>query len=160
ALAAGAALALAGALVQAVTRNPLADPGILGISASAGLAAVVTIVVGSTVSFAAPVGGALLGALIATPALSMLGARGGADQGRLVLVGVGIGAAASAMTTLLLVRTDPWNQNAAITWLGGSTYGATFSSLAPLPVVLAVCAVALFAWHRDLDLVQLDETTP
>ncbi|QOR70743.1 iron ABC transporter permease [Ruania alkalisoli] len=160
ALAAGAALALAGALVQAITRNPLADPGILGISASAGLGAVITIVVGSTVSFASTLGGALVGALIATVALFVLGARGGADQGRLVLVGVGIGAAASAMTTLLLVRTDPWNQNAAITWLGGSTYGANFSSLVPLLVVLGVCVVALVGWHRDLDLVQLDETTP
>ncbi|MBE1878428.1 iron ABC transporter permease [Myceligenerans pegani] len=160
ALTAGAALALAGALVQAVTRNPLADPGILGISASAGLGAVVTIVAGASVGFATTLGGALAGASMATIALFVLGARGGADQGRLVLVGVGIGAAASALTTLLLVRTDPWNQNAAVTWLGGSTYGATFGSLVPTLVVLAVCAVTLSAWHRELDLVQLDETTP
>ncbi|UFU06521.1 iron ABC transporter permease [Ruania halotolerans] len=160
ALLAGAALALAGALVQAVTRNPLADPGILGISASAGLGAVITIVAGSTVGFAQTLGGALIGAAAATAAIFVLGARGSADQGRLVLVGVGLGAAASALTTLLLVRTDPWSQNAALTWLGGSTYGASFSSLPPLAVVLVVTAVALVPWHRDLDLLQFDETTP
>ncbi|GAB3162416.1 hypothetical protein GCM10027059_15130 [Myceligenerans halotolerans] len=102
ALLAGMALALAGALVQAVTRNPLADPGVLGISASAGLGAVTTIVVFSTVSFAQTLTGALIGATAAALAIFTLGARGGADQGRMVLVGVGVGAAASALTTLLL----------------------------------------------------------
>lgn len=160
ALLAGMALALAGALVQGVTRNPLADPGVLGISAAAGLGAVTTIVVLPSVSFPQTLAGALAGAAVAALVIFTLGTRGRADQGRMVLVGVGTGAAAGALTTLLLVRTDPWNQNAAITWLGGSTYGASFGQLVPLVLVLLAAAVVLVPLHRDLDLLQWDEDTP
>ncbi|GAA4728998.1 siderophore ABC transporter permease CdtC [Isoptericola chiayiensis] len=160
ALLAGMALALAGVLVQGVTRNPLADPGVLGISAAAGLGAVTTIVVLPSVSFLQTLAGALAGAAVAALVIFTLGTRGRADQGRMVLVGVGTGAAAGALTTLLLVRTDPWNQNAAITWLGGSTYGASFGQLVPLALVLLAAAVVLVPLHRDLDLLQWDEDTP
>ncbi len=160
ALLAGMCLALAGALVQNVTRNPLADPGILGVTHGAGLGAVVAIVTQGTSSFFGLLTGGLIGATVAALIVFGLSARDGMDQARMVLVGVGTGAAASAITTLLLVRTDPWSQNKGITWLGGSTYGAQPYQLIPMLVVLGVTAVVLMRTKSDLDLLQFDETTP
>jgi iron complex transport system permease protein len=160
ALLAGACLALAGAMVQTVTRNPLADPGVLGVSHAAGLGAVVVIVLTTAPSFALTFAGALVGAVLA--GLLVFGATAGTgmSSGRMVLVGLGTGAAASAVTTLLLVRTDPWNQTKAITWLGGSTYGAGTPQLVPMAVALAIGVLVVARTHRDLDLVQVDDVTP
>ncbi|WP_218000215.1 iron ABC transporter permease [Millisia brevis] len=157
ALLAGICLALAGALLQAVTRNPLADPGILGISASAGFGAIAVITIADVPSDRAVFAAALVGAAIAALLLAVIGR---ADQLRMVLVGVGIGAAASALTTLLIIGTDPWNQTKAITWLGGSTYGTTAGALLPMLVVVIVAAVVVSRAVRDLDLLQFDEITP
>jgi iron complex transport system permease protein len=160
ALLAGACLALAGALVQAVTRNPLADPGVLGVANASGLGAVLVIVLVSGPSFAMVVGGALAGAVIAGILVFGVSAGTGMSAGRMVLVGLGTGAAASALTTLILVRTDPWNQNRAITWLGGSTFGAGTPQLVPMLIVLVIAGAVVARTHRDLDLVQVDEVTP
>lgn len=158
AMLAGACLALAGGLIQTVTRNPLADPGVLGVAHAAGLGAVVVIVVTAAPSFALVFTGALVGAIGA--GLLVFGAGSGGSAGRTVLVGLGTGAAASAVTTLLLVRTDPWNQNRAITWLGGSTFGAGTPQLVPMAVALLVGVLVVARTHRDLDLVQVDDLTP
>jgi iron complex transport system permease protein len=160
ALLAGACLALAGALVQAVTRNPLADPGVLGVANASGLGAVLVIVLVSGPSFAMVFGGALAGAVIAGILVFGVSAGTGMSAGRMVLVGLGTGAAASALTTLILVRTDPWNQNRAITWLGGSTFGAGTPQLVPMLIVLVIAGAVVARTHRDLDLVQVDEVTP
>lgn len=160
ALLAGAGLAVAGALVQGVTRNALADPGILGVSTGAGLGAVLTLIAVPSASWLVVTGGAGLGGLIAATALFGLTMRGGLQQTRVVLVGIGLAAAAGAITSAVLVRTDPWNQAKAITWLGGSTYGAKWSQLVPLLIVLVISAVLLAATHADLDLLQVDEDTP
>ncbi|MEJ5914359.1 iron ABC transporter permease [Pseudokineococcus sp. 1T1Z-3] len=157
ALLAGACLALAGALVQAVTRNPLADPGILGVSASAGLGAVLVITTAPARSDLLVLAAAGVGAAVAAVVLTVAG-RGG--QLRTVLVGIGLGAGAAAVTTLLVLRTDPWNQVTALTWLGGSTYGTTLGRLLPMVVVLLVALVVWARTHRDLDLLQLDDVTP
>ncbi|WP_298988830.1 iron ABC transporter permease [uncultured Pseudokineococcus sp.] len=157
ALLAGACLALAGAAVQAVTRNPLADPGILGVSASAGLGAVAVITLVPLRSDGLVLAGAGVGAALAAVVLLVAG-RGG--QLRTVLAGIGTAAAAAALTTLLVLRTDPWSQTTAITWLGGSTYGATVGQLVPMALTLAGGAVVWARTHRDLDLLQLDDTTP
>ncbi|MBP2436102.1 iron chelate uptake ABC transporter family permease subunit [Microbacterium amylolyticum] len=157
---AGACLAVAGCLVQTVTRNPLADPGILGISGAAGLGAVAVIVTAPSVGFVSTLGGALLGAALAAVVVFVLGTGRSASPARTVLVGVGVGAAAGALTTLLIVRTDPFNQTLAITWLGGSTYGATLMHQLPMLVVLVAAGVVLSRTGRDLDLVQFDDTTP
>lgn len=164
AILAGGALALAGTMTQAVTRNALADPGLLGVSAGAGAGALAVIVLGSRLSVVIPVAGvtvgALAGALIAGALLFALSARGGFDPTRLVLVGIGVAAGASALGTLLVVGTDPWNQARAITWLGGSTYGTMAASLPPLAVLLVVVGIGLAATRLELDLIQLDADTP
>lgn len=156
ALLAGACLALAGAFVQAVTRNPLADPGILGVSASAGLGAILAITLTQS-SDAVVFIAALVGAGVAALVIAVFGKT---DQLRMVLVGIGVSAAASALTTLLLIGTDPWNQTKAMTWLGGSTYGTTTTYLWPMVAALGLTAFVCTRTTRELDLLQFDETTP
>lgn len=164
ALLAGAALALAGTLTQAVTRNALADPGLLGVSAGAGVGALAVIIGGSRIGVGIPTWAvtvaALAGALAAGALLFALAARGGFDPTRLVLVGLGVAAGGQALSTLLVVSTDPWNQSRAITWLGGSTYGTLPDALAPVAALIGAVGAGVVFLRRDLDLVQLDADTP
>ncbi|MEV7528866.1 iron ABC transporter permease [Agrococcus sediminis] len=157
---AGIALALSGALVQAVARNALADPYLLGVAGGAGLGAVgvitlVPVAVGWLVAAGALAGGALAGALV----LALVGWRRLGSL-RLVLTGIALSAATAALTSLLIVVTDPWNRGKAIVWLAGSTYGRGFEDVLPVATAIVVAVVALVWMHRDLDLAQLDEATP
>ncbi|MFG1664294.1 iron ABC transporter permease [Streptomyces sp. Y7] len=160
ALLAGAALALAGTLVQAVTRNPLAEPGVLGVSGGAALGAVLLVTTVPSAGSWGVAGAAFLGAAISSVVVFGLAARGGFQQNRLVLVGIGVATGTTALVSLLIVLTDPFNAAKALTWLSGSTYGRSLSDVAPLAAVLAV-GVAVAAFTRvELDLVSLDEDTP
>ncbi|MGW1360651.1 iron ABC transporter permease [Streptomyces chartreusis] len=160
ALLAGAALALAGTLVQAVTRNPLAEPGVLGVSGGAALGAVLLVTTVPSAGSWGVAGAALVGAAISSVVVFGLAARGGFQQNRLVLVGIGVATGTTALVSLLIVLTDPFNAAKALTWLSGSTYGRSLSDVAPLAAVLAV-GVAVAALRRvELDLVSLDEDTP
>ncbi|MFI0941374.1 iron ABC transporter permease [Streptomyces sp. NPDC021020] len=160
ALLAGAALALSGTLVQAVTRNPLADPGILGVSGGAGLGAVALVTTVPTAGAWSVAGSALAGAALAAALVFGLAARGGFRQNRLVLVGVGVSTAATAVISLLIVLTDPFNATKALTWLSGSTYGRTTPDALPVAAALAVGLAVAVTRRRDLDLVSLDDDTP
>ncbi|MFC5801926.1 iron ABC transporter permease [Streptomyces formicae] len=160
ALLAGAALALAGTLVQAVTRNPLAEPGVLGFSGGAALGAVLlvtTVPVAGSWSVAAA---AFAGAAASSVLVFGLAARGGFQQNRLVLVGFGVATGSAALISLLIVLTDPFNATKALTWLSGSTYGRTLPDVAPLAAVLALGMLLAALRHTELDLVSLDEDTP
>ncbi|MFF3503681.1 iron ABC transporter permease [Streptomyces sp. NPDC003247] len=160
ALCAGGALALAGTLVQAVTRNPLAEPGVLGVSGGAALGAVLlvtTVPVAGTWSVA---GAAFAGAAAASAIVFGLAARGGYQQNRLVLVGVGVAAGTTALISLLIVLTDPFNATKALTWLSGSTYGRTLPDVAPVALVLALGLAVAVARRTELDLVSLNGDTP
>ncbi|WP_431987217.1 iron ABC transporter permease [Streptomyces griseoflavus] len=160
ALLAGAALALAGTLVQAVTRNPLAESAVLGVSGGGALGAVI-LVTSVPVAGAWGIAGAAFAGSAATAVVVFgLAARGGFQQNRLVLVGVGVAAGTTALISLLIVLTDPFNATKALTWLSGSTYGRTLPDVLPLAAVLAVAVVTAGVRHRELDLVSLDEDTP
>lgn len=160
ALLAGAALALSGTLVQAVTRNPLAEPGILGVSGGAALGAVLLV---TTVPAAATwgiAGAAFAGAAVASVVVFGLAARGGFGSNRLVLVGVGVSAATTALISLFIVLTDPFNATKALTWLSGSTYGRELPDALPVGGALVLGLVVAVARRTELDLVSLDEDTP
>ncbi|UWE13792.1 iron ABC transporter permease [Actinacidiphila bryophytorum] len=160
ALLAGAALALSGTLVQAVTRNPLADPGVLGVSGGAGLGAVLLVTTVPAAGTWSVAGAAFAGAAATAALVFGLAARGGFRQNRLVLVGVGASAGTTALISLLIVLTDPFNATKALTWLSGSTYGRTLPDVLPVAVVLAFGAVVAVLRRRQLDLVSLDDDTP
>ncbi|MEU1820458.1 iron ABC transporter permease [Streptomyces roseifaciens] len=160
ALLAGAALALSGTLVQAVTRNPLAEPGTLGVSNAAALGAVLLVTTVPSAGSWSLAGAAFAGSAIGAVVVFGLAARGGFRQNRLVLVGFGMATGTSALISMLIVLTDPFNATKALTWLSGSTYGRTFPDIAPLAAVLTVGVVVAVLRRAELDLVSLDEDTP
>lgn len=160
ALLAGAALALAGTLVQAVTRNPLAEPGVLGVSGGAALGAVLLVTTVPLAGSWSVAGAAFAGAAISSIIVFGLAARGGFQQNRLVLVGIGMATGSTALVSLLIVLTDPFNAAKALTWLSGSTYGRTLPDIAPLAAVLALGVAVAVLRRAELDLVSLDEDTP
>ncbi|TXS48138.1 iron ABC transporter permease [Streptomyces sp. t39] len=160
AILAGAALALAGTLIQAVTRNPLAEPSVMGVSGGAALGAVLLVTTVPLAGSWSIAGAAFAGAAVAAVFVFGLSARGGFQQNRLVLVGIGVATGTTALISLLIVLTDPFNATKALTWLSGSTYGRTMPDALPLLGVLVVSAVAATVRRTELDLVSLDENTP
>ncbi|MFE9392391.1 iron ABC transporter permease [Streptomyces sp. NPDC006784] len=160
ALLTGAALALAGTLVQAVTRNPLAEPYVLGVSGGAALGAVALVTTVPLAGSWSVAGAAFAGAALTAVLVFGLAARGGFRQNRLVLVGFGFATGTAALISLLIILTDPFNAIKALTWLSGSTYGRTLADAIPLAAVLAVGVAVAVARRRELDLVSLDEDTP
>lgn len=160
ALLAGAALALAGTLVQAVTRNPLAEPAVLGVSGGGALGAVILVTTVPAASMWGIAGASFAGSALVSVVVFGLAARGGFQQNRLVLVGIGAATGTTALISLLIVLTDPFNATKALTWLSGSTYGRTLPDVLPLAVVLAAGLLVAGVRHRELDLVSTDEDTP
>ncbi|MQA82477.1 MAG: Fe(3+)-hydroxamate ABC transporter permease FhuB [Streptosporangiales bacterium] len=155
----GAALALAGAAVQAVARNPLAEPGILGVTGGAGVGAVALIVLVPGASAVSVSGVAAIGAVAAFVGVYLLAWRRGMSPDRLVLVGVGMGALTAAITTALVVRRQ-YDIGPALVWLAGSTYGRSLTDAGPVAVMLVLAVVLAVLSHRHLDLLALDEDTP
>ena len=149
----GAALAAAGAAYQTLFRNPLVSPDILGVSAGAGLGAVLGIFLGLPVL--AIQGAAFLGGL---GAVALVGFVAAAARGRdltltLVLAGVVVGALAGAATSLLKVLADPYDQLPAITfWLLGSLASITWADVAPaLPAALiGLIPLFLLRWRVNV----------
>ncbi|MEU4603918.1 iron ABC transporter permease [Kribbella sp. NPDC023972] len=156
----GAALAIAGTTVQAVCRNPLAEPGILGITGGAGVGAVITLVLLPSASIWLLSGVAAVGALGTFMVVYLVSWRGGLSSDRLVLIGVGVSSGATAIITLLIVATDPWNLSMAMTWLSGSTYGRTLPQVAPVAIALLVLTPLIVHTRRELDLLALDDDVP
>ncbi|WP_127502116.1 iron ABC transporter permease [Actinoplanes solisilvae] len=160
ALLGGAALALAGAIVQSVARNPLAEPSLLGVTPGASVGAVALVLLVPGVGGWPIMGVATVAALGTFALVYWLAAGRGLSSDRIVLVGVGVSAAASAITTLIVVVVSPWNVGVALTWLAGSTYGRTLSQVIPVLVVLVLALPLTLAASRTLDLVALDEDVP
>lgn len=160
ALLGGAALAVAGGLVQAVARNPLAEPGLLGVTPGASLGAVAVVVLLPGVGIWPVTGAATVFALLTFALVTRLAARRGTSTDRLVLVGIGVQAAAAALTTLVVVISSPWDTGLALTWLSGSTYGRSLAQVLPAALILLVALPVSLARARTLDLVSLDEDVP
>lgn len=154
---AGAALGLAGTTVQAVARNPLAEPGLLGITGGAGVGAVLALVLFPGANIWMVSAAACVGALATFALVYTLASRRGLSSDRLVLVGIGVSAAATSLITLIVVLTNPWNTTMALTWLSGSTYGRTAEQVVPVAVALLVLAPLVVRWRRDLDVLSVDD---
>jgi iron complex transport system permease protein len=160
ALLAGLALAVAGSVIQGVTRNPLADAGIIGISGGAAMCGVLVVTFLPAAGFWFLSASAGFGALLAAAVVFGLTVRGGFATDRLILVGVGFAICSEAVVTMVIVATDPFNQTKALTWLSGSTYGRTFDHLVPLGVGCLVLVPLVLAASRQLDLLSVDNDLP
>ncbi|MFJ3904131.1 FecCD family ABC transporter permease [Streptomyces sp. NPDC090025] len=158
----GAGLAVVGAVLQALVRNRLADPFLLGISSGASAGAVFVLVLGVaggvTTTVALPAG-AFAGALLALVVVYGLARRGGTMTGpRLVLAGVAVSYILSALTTLLLVVAGrPEQFQEALFWSLGGLGSARWDSLWLPACVLAVGIALLMALARPLDLMLVGE---
>jgi iron complex transport system permease protein len=159
ALVAGAALALAGSVVQSTSRNPLAEPGLLGITGGAGLGAVIVVTSGVG-GMAGMLVAATVGALLAFAFVYGTAWRRGLNADRLVLIGIGVWYGTTSLTTFLLLRSDPWDTPRIFTWLSGTTYGRTWEQVVPVAIVLVAGFLVAIVFRRELDLFALDDDTP
>ncbi|MFG2227909.1 iron ABC transporter permease [Streptomyces sp. NPDC048644] len=157
---AGAALGLAGCVVQSAVRNPLAEPGVLGITAGAGLGAASVVTSGVPGGRPVLIAVAVAAGLATFAVIALLSWRGGFLPDRFVLIGIGCGYGLSAVTTFLLLRADPYNTPRIFTWLSGTTYGRALPDVVPVAVALALALPALLAMRGRLDLLAVDEDTP
>lgn len=153
----GAGLALCGAVLQALTRNPLADPYLLGLSSGASLGAVIVLLAGATLLM--PLG-AFLGAAAAM-ALTLLVTQllGGVTPSRAILAGISISALAAAGTSLLIfwaVTADSYRE--ILSWLMGSLGGVVWGEALPVLAGVAVLAGLLLVSGRALDAFAFGET--
>lgn len=159
----GAALAGAGVAFQAVLRNPLADPYILGVSGGAGLGAVVAILAGANllVSGAAIRQGAAFGGSLLTLAILLLVARrrGGTSPISLLLTGVVINAFFSALILFAVTALDSARLQQTFHWLVGRTEVLPWGGLASILLVLLLGLIVLLALAPRLNLLSFGEDT-
>ncbi|BAS60164.1 iron ABC transporter permease (plasmid) [Leptolyngbya boryana NIES-2135] len=153
----GAALSLSGTIFQGLTRNPLADPSIIGINTGASLAAVSVIVLFPNapvyvVPFSAFAGAALMAMLIYG-----LAWHGGSSPTLLILMGIGLSAIASAFTSLLITFGSIYDVSQALVWLAGSVYGRTWEQFFSFLPWLIVLVPAAFGLARHLNVLNLGE---
>ena len=158
ALAIGAGLGMSGAALQALLRNPLAEPGVVGISSTAALGAVIAFYSGlsAKLPMALPLGG-LLGAIAGTLLILRL-TRGTGASLALILAGVALTTFASAGTSLVLsLAPNPYAAYEIIFWLMGSLADRSLTHVAlALPLIAAGLAVLLHA-SRKLEALALGE---
>jgi iron complex transport system permease protein len=156
----GAGLAVSGSVFQALLRNPLAEPYVLGVASGAAVGAVAAIVLGITAtSFVALPASAFSGAIVATAlVLAMAGAHGrGLDTRVLLLSGVVIGAFFNAIILLIINFADVETFRAALLWTMGSFSGASPESVAAVSIYVVPALVGLTLLARPLNLLSVGE---
>lgn len=155
---AGVAFGLSGVTFQTMLRNPLASPDIIGITSGASAAAVFAILVlglgGAVVSGFAVVAGVAVAAII-----YLLARRGNELGGRLILIGIGVGAMLDALVSYLLLRADAFEVPAAMRWLTGSLNEAFWDGIPPLAIAVAVLGPVLAVVSRRLQALELGGET-
>ncbi len=153
----GAGLGLSGAALQGYTRNPLADPAILGISSSAALGAVAAIFLGLGGSLPAVAGAAMAGAGIAVLLLALLAGRS-ASAVAFILAGTVLSSLAGALTALLVsLAPSPFASAEIITWLMGALTDRGWQELAFVAPLAAIGALLIASQARALDALTLGE---
>lgn len=162
----GAGLGAAGAAMQGLFRNPLADPGLIGVSAGAALAAVAAIVLGGSVFGAAagvlglwllPVA-AFVGGLAATLLMARLGSVAGVTSvATLLLAGVAVNALAGALTGVLIFMANDQQVRDITFWTLGSLAGARWAQVPIVALLVGLPTLALCALARPLNTLLLGE---
>jgi iron complex transport system permease protein len=158
ALVVGAALGASGAALQGLFRNPLAEPGVTGVTSSAGLGAVLALYFGLAASSSFLLPGFAVGGALASAGILYLLSRGGAGAMALVLAGVAIASFATALTALALsLAQNPYAMSEMVLWMLGSLKDRTLFDLTfAVPLTLAGIALLVSA-SRGLDALTLGE---
>lgn len=157
ALLVGAALAMSGAVFQSLSRNPLGSPDIIGFTTGAATGAMVQIILfrGGVLETAVA---ALLGGFVTAVVVYLLARRDGVSGGiRLVLVGIGVGAGMSALSSLLMVRADINDATVAQLWSAGSLIGRGWPHALILLTALAVITPALAVLVRSVSFIEMGD---
>lgn len=156
----GAALATSGTIMQGITRNPLADPYLLGVSGGAGLAAVTLIVWLKDVPISLLPWAAFAGALLSAGTIYLLAWKHGSSTPiRLILIGIAVGAVIGAATTMMMLFGDINDVQQAYIWLTGSVYGRTWEHVRALGGWLLIFMPAAFLMARSLNTLGLGDDT-
>lgn len=161
----GVGISISGAILQALSKNPLADPGILGINSGAGFAVVLymfffqetTFLTGWLATFIMPIA-ALAGAFLAALLIYLISwKKGQVTPVRLLLVGIGINAAFGAGLIIFQMKMEPIDFMKAIVWLSGTIWGTNWTFvLAILPWLLLLIPIAFYK-SRVLDVMTLGD---
>jgi len=154
----GAGLAMSGAALQGILRNPLAEPYLLGVSGGAAVCAVLAVVAGATSAGLVPLA-AFAGAVLAV-SVAMVVARavgGRADPRLLLMAGVVVGAFANAAIMIVLANAPADTLRNATWWMMGSVAGAEWSGVRWLALYIAAGGLLLVARARDVDVLSLGE---
>ncbi|WP_417254313.1 FecCD family ABC transporter permease [Celeribacter sp.] len=162
----GAALAVAGAVMQGLFRNPLADPGLVGVSAGAGFGAVAAIVLGGLLPLALQnlVGAYLIplaafsGGWVSTIVLYKIATRGGRTSvATMLLAGIALGALTGALTGFIVYKATDDQLRDLTFWGMGSVAGATWAKLLTAGPIIALALVTAPFLARSLDALALGE---
>jgi len=152
----GASLGLGGALFQAISRNPLGSPDVLGLSQGATAGALTMIVLFSG-SAAQVTTGALVGGLVTGFAIYLLAWKQGVHGYRLVLVGIGISAIVTAVNGYLLTKSTLTEAAQAVVWMTGSLSGRDWTQVWPLLWLCALLVPLVLANARGLRMMEMGD---
>lgn len=159
ALMVGAALATAGTLALAIMRNPLAEPGVLGINSGAAAAVMVVIVTLRDAPVTLLPAAGFLGATTMAAAVYILSWRNGTSSLRIILVGIGLSSLAGALTTFLSAFGEIGDVQRAMIWLAGSVYDASIVKVRLLFFWLIVPVTLAWLSSRELDLIRFGDSS-
>lgn len=157
ALEVGMGLAVAGTILQGVTRNPLAAPEIIGVQAGAGLVVVAILVLLPALPLVLLPVAAFVGGLLTALLVYLLAWNRGSTPLRLVLVGIGVAAIAAALTTLLITFGEIREVSQALVWLTGSVYGCGWEQVAILFPWLMIFLPMTWGLARELNVLTLGD---
>ena len=157
----GAGLSLVGILMQAMTKNSMADPYLLGISSGASAGATAAILVGSLPIIGAVTvqAGAFIGAIVSSVLVFILaGASGRVSSTKLILSGTAISALFSSMSNFLIfMQNNEKKLSSVLFWMSGSFASAKWADVLPVFIVLIICIVIILLENRALDALLLGE---
>lgn len=161
----GIALSTAGAVLQTITKNDLADTGIIGINAGAAVAAVLFITY-STGSYYSELGKAsifvlpfmaIAGAAVTSFVIYMMSSRGGIRPKRLLLIGIGLNAGLNAFITFFTFRGGVGDYNRVLVWTSGSLWGAGWSYAKVIIPIVSIFFILVMLNHKKLDVLNLSD---
>ncbi len=164
----GASLATAGAILQGITKNDLADPGILGISSGASLAVVLFIYfmdggtyyrMSVSTIYTMPIA-AFVGAAISALLIYLLAWKDGLNTNRLLLIGIGINAAFNAIIIIFQLRFSTQDFNRILVWTSGSLWGTSWNYVFAVAPLLFIFLCLTIYKARYLDILNLGESLP